>query len=862
MVETAAVGLTRSSRDFRIVTANRKYAEMIGKPLDQIIGHPLKEVIGEQAFETIRPRVERVLRGESLEYEADFDLPTTGPRTVRIGYTPDIGADGSIVGWVASLMDVTELKQAERKAVRLAEQMRLVTDAVPALVSYVDAEGRYRFNNRAYRDWFGHDEEQLRGKHMREVLGDEAFDRLRPHVERALSGQRVYFRATVPYKQGGTRHIESEYIPDVQTDGSVAGFYALIRDISQRNEAEELLNRERELLQTIVDGIPVMITIYDPDKRVLRVNREFERVVGWSAKAAANMSLMEACYPDPAYREEVSRFMQSCREGWKDIRMRTRDGRDVETSWANIRLSDDTQVGIGIDITERKRAEEKLRRSEALYRTLGEAAPDFVWISDATGHVEYANARWMEYSGLTLEELNSAGWEALIHPQDRTALAERWAAATRIGEPFEAEVRYRRRDGIYRWFWGRALPLKNSVGRVERWVGTVIDVTERRRMEETLREADRRKNDFLATLAHELRNPLAPIRNAVQILNLRGSQEPAMQSARDVIDRQLQHMVRLIDDLMDVSRITRGKLELRKERVALASVIEQALEASRPDIEQAQHHLTVQLPPGPVELEADPVRLAQVFSNLLNNAAKYTDRGGRIALTAAVSSDEAIISVRDSGIGILPAQMPQLFEIFSQAASQRARSRGGLGIGLSLVRDLVQMHGGSVEARSEGEGKGSEFLVRLPVARSVTSPGPAIEQAAQTPRSEVRRVLVVDDNRDSADSLAALMRLSGHEVQTAYDGLEALERAQAFRPQVVVLDLGMPHMDGLEACRALRREPWGRDLAIVALTGWGQAEDRRRSEEAGFDAHLVKPVDHSAMVSLIGTLYRDRAVRH
>jgi CheY-like chemotaxis protein len=373
------------------------------------------------------------------------------------------------------------------------------------------------------------------------------------------------------------------------------------------------------------------------------------------------------------------------------------------------------------------------------------------------------------------------------------------------------------------------------------------------RLVRQLRDADRRKDEFLATLAHELRNLLAPIRNALQVLRAKGPPEPELVWCRDVIDRQVRQMARLLDDLLDISRVTLGKLELRKERVTLAAVVDSAVETSRPLVRAGGHDLTVALPDEPVYLEADPVRLAQVFSNLLNNAAKYTERGGRIRLTARFAGPEVEVSVKDTGIGIAPEHLPRLFDKFSQVASALERSQGGLGIGLSLVKGLVGMHGGSIEARSDGPGKGSEFVVRLPVA---VAP-PVREQHPAEPEkvsAAACRIVVADDNRDGAESLAMLLQVMGHEARTAHDGEEALALVSEFRPDVVLLDIGMPKLNGYETARGIRREPWGRDMILIALTGWGQEEDRRRALEAGFNCHMVKPVDIDALEKLLGSV--------
>jgi len=363
-----------------------------------------------------------------------------------------------------------------------------------------------------------------------------------------------------------------------------------------------------------------------------------------------------------------------------------------------------------------------------------------------------------------------------------------------------------------------------------------------------LNEADRRKDEFLATLAHELRNPLAPIRTGVHIMRLTGA-EASAQSVLPMMERQLQHLTRLLDDLLDVSRITRGKIALHVEPVDLGRTVQAALEACRPLIDKMGHELTVSLPPEPVTLDADPVRLAQIVSNLLNNAAKYTPPGGRIALHVERQGGEVEIRVTDNGTGIAPENLRRIFDMFTQVEGDTSQAQGGLGIGLALVKGFVVLHGGSVEARSDGPGRGSEFCVRLPV-RSTQAVAPAAP-APGGPRRAKLRILVVDDNLDAAESLSLLLRMMGHEVRAAHDGEGAVQLGDDFNPQAVLLDIGMPGIDGYETCRRMRARGWGRDAKIIAVTGWGQDEDRRKSAAAGFDEHLVKPVDAETLARVI-----------
>ncbi len=377
---------------------------------------------------------------------------------------------------------------------------------------------------------------------------------------------------------------------------------------------------------------------------------------------------------------------------------------------------------------------------------------------------------------------------------------------------------------------------------------------ENARLYAELREADRLKDEFLAMLAHELRNPLAPIRNALHILKQPAVSGAVVQQARDMAERQVQHMARLLDDLLDMARISRGRIELRKEALDLRAVANRSVEAVRPLYEQRQHELTVSLPPEPVRVEADPTRLEQILTNLLNNAAKYTDPGGRVLLAVGREGAEAVLRVRDTGIGIAPDMLPRVFDLFVQAERRLDRAQGGVGIGLSLVRQLVGLHGGTIEAESRGLGQGSEFIVRLP-ALADDRGGREGQQRPSAPAAlPPHRVLVVDDNVDAADSLAVLLRLAGQDVRVAYEGAQALALAQEFCPQAVFLDIGMPGMDGYEVCRRLRQQPGSAAALLVALTGWGQDEDRRRACEAGFDHHAVKPIEPEALRQLLAPL--------
>jgi signal transduction histidine kinase/ActR/RegA family two-component response regulator len=369
--------------------------------------------------------------------------------------------------------------------------------------------------------------------------------------------------------------------------------------------------------------------------------------------------------------------------------------------------------------------------------------------------------------------------------------------------------------------------------------------------EHRLKETDRRKDEFLATLSHELRNPLAPIRHALEVMKLADGNIELIEQSQTIMDRQLCQIVRLIDDLLDVNRITRNTLELRRDQVELAPIIQQSVEMCRSLVESANQELNISLPPEPIYLNADTARLTQVFGNLLSNACKYTESGGRIWLTVEQQDSQAVVTVRDTGVGIPPEMLSKVFEMFTQVNGTLERSQCGLGIGLTLAKRLVEMHDGTVTAHSQGVGHGSEFVVRVPIVKGQPTNRKSPEPTLEKNPAARRRILVVDDNRATIYMHSTLLTLSGNEIETAQDGVEALEKAEKFQPDVILLDIGLPKMNGYDACRAIRRQPWGRNILIIALSGYGQDEDLRRSQEAGFDHHLVKPADHATLQKLI-----------
>ena len=506
-------------------------------------------------------------------------------------------------------------------------------------------------------------------------------------------------------------------------------------------------------------------------------------------------------------------------------------------------------------------ADRRYLESEEKFRNLADSMSQLAWMADETGYVFWYNRRWFEYTGATLEEMLGWGWTKVAHPDHLAGVVERMQRSWEAGVPWEDTFPMRNRHGEYRWFLSRALPIRDEAGRLLYWFGTDTDITEQRQAEaafkqakEAAERANRSKDEFLAMLGHELRNPLAPIVTALKLMDSRpGAMDP---QARAVIDRQMKHLTRLVDDLLDISRITRAKVELKRNIVEMGDVITRSIEMASPLLEERLHRLTVEIPPG-LRVDGDMTRLSQVVANLLTNAAKYTEPGGAITVQASLADGMVRVTVKDTGIGIPPTVLPKVFDLFVQADQAMDRARGGLGIGLAIVRGLVQAHGGTVSAHSDGPGKGSQFTVALPCV----SEEAALDHRPRRlkPRRAARglRVLVVDDNADASEMLAELLSTLGHVVHAEIDGLSALRAASEFKPDVALLDIGLPVLDGYQLARRLREVHPAGSLLLVAVTGYGQESDRRRSRQAGFDAHFVKPIDVEALEGLLSAYALD-----
>ena len=503
---------------------------------------------------------------------------------------------------------------------------------------------------------------------------------------------------------------------------------------------------------------------------------------------------------------------------------------------------------------ESARAATALRENRDVLQLAMRTANMGAWTRDLTLDTVWWSPELAELFGMSPVDVNydRARLFAQVKPEDRDRLPKEIEAAISDHVDFSLEFEFQHAStGEWRWMESRGRAEYGVDGRPVKLYGVGIDITERRRAVAALQDADRRKDEFLATLAHELRNPLAPIKSGLHILGS-GADPARVASAIEIMERQVGQMVRLVDDLLDVARITTGKVEIRSEPLDLAAAINDAIETSKPFADERGQPLTVTPPPTPVYVNADRTRLAQVFANLLNNSAKYSEQAQPITISFGRDGHDAVVRVRDVGIGIHAEMLPRVFEMFRQADRTGGRARGGLGIGLSLVKRIIEMHGGTVTATSAGLGQGSEFIIRLPAIDAPHAVAKKAQHASEDARR--RRILVVDDNEDAAESLAALLSISGHDTRMAHDGPDALREAERFKPDVVFLDIGMPTLDGHETAKLIRRQPWGKNMVLIALTGWGQTEDRRRSKDAGFNHHLVKPADPAAVTNLLASL--------
>jgi PAS domain S-box-containing protein len=766
----------------------------------------------------------------------------------------------ALLGSIA--MDITERRHAEEQLRLSADRLRLATEAGNIGVWEWDLVRRAISWTGSLYSMYGLSHEQFDGtpEAIAALIHPDDRQRVEQSLELALSDQpqpEIEFRAVRPH---GEVVWLSTKARAVYENGVAVRLVGVTLDINQRKRTELALRESEERFSMAFNASPLSLTLSSlTTGKLLEVNETFTTASGFTREEAIGRTTVELnLWMNTTDREkEMAEVRGAGKVRKMEYRFRSKQGKEILGLVSAERIvigGEPCALTVIEDVTERELAQKALRASEERLRLALRSASAGVWTLNITTEEIFWSDEFEPLYGYDASTPRTfKTWLESILPEDRERVQNEIA---RHADSFDTDFRHEFRivhpqRGI-RWILHLGRIDRDESGHAQNFSGINIDITERKQMEDELRETDQRKNEFLATLAHELRNPLAPIRNGLEILRLTRGNGEAAEQARGMMDRQVSQMVRLIDDLLDLSRISRGKIELRSERVELTAAIRSALEISQPLIDEARHELTVEVPQDALFVDADQTRLAQVFANLINNAAKYTDKGGHIWLTVRQHGAQASISVRDNGIGIPAQLLPRVFEMFTQGHRSSEKTQGGLGIGLSIAKRLVEMHGGAIEARSDGPGTGSEFVVHLPLLASETVTRPALVTIEETVVQRTGlRVLIADDNSDSAASLALMLKLKGKEVRTARDGLEAVQVAELFLPQVVLLDIGMPHLNGYDACRRIRQLPMGRNMLVVAMTGWGQEEDKRRSSEAGFDYHLVKPVDAITLEQLL-----------
>jgi PAS domain S-box-containing protein len=724
--------------------------------------------------------------------------------------------------------------------------------------------------NDSYAEILGNKHPMALGSRFQDVW-PEIWDDINPFVAEALKGNPSYHEniSTTAYRQGrGTQAwFTFSYSPTRNESGQVAGVFCVVVETTSQLLAERHLNAEYERMRGLFQQAPGLIAVLREPNHLFEIANDaflqligHRDVLGKSVRAALPeiadqgfLELLDNVYltGKPFIAHEAMVKLQRHPEG------------PLEERFVNFvyqptfnYVGEITGIFIeGNDVTEAVRASQALRESEEQLRQLANTIPQLAWIANPEGSVHWYNDRWYEYTGMTFEEMQGWGWEKVHHPDRLFTVIEEWKASIASGQQFEMSFPMRAANGEYHTFFSRAAPLRDATGKIVHWFGTNTDVTPLENAQNELAMANRRKDEFLAMLAHELRNPLAPIATAAELLKLTTYDEARVRKTSNVISRQVAHMTELVDDLLDVSRVTRGLVTLQEETLNISSVLADAIEQTHGLMETKRHHFTVLVPEEQFIVKGDRTRLIQVFSNLLNNAAKFTPPEGNITLRLKANEAQVEVTVEDNGIGVAPFLQPHIFDLFTQAERTPDRAQGGLGIGLALVKSLVELQGGKVSMHSEGAGKGSVFSVSLPRKEGANFQPEGNALKSRVPQTaNAAQVLIVDDNQDAADTLALLLQTLGHEVAVSYNPLDALALAKRTSPAVLLVDIGLPDIDGYEVARRLRAMPETARSLLIALTGYGQPHDKEQAIQAGFDHHLVKPVNFSQVVELLANV--------
>jgi PAS domain S-box-containing protein len=831
--------------DLRYTYVNDKMVLASGIPRERIVGKLLTEVFPDAAGSLLERELRRVLDEQvSVHFEfyhAAYDRWFDN----RACPSPD--------GLILVTTEITDVKKAEEARRHLAA---IVESSYDAILSK-DLSGVITSWNQGAERLLGYTADEVIGRHVSMLIPDGRTDDVALILDRIRRGERVEELETKRRRKDGTIVDVSLTVSPIRNAADqIVGASKIARDITRRKRAEDQL-------QLVTDSAPVLIAYCDAGSRFLFVNKGYADRFGLSRDQIVGRTIWEVIGRE-AY-ESIEPYVAEVLAG-RPVEFEVEiPYRDLGRRWMHAAYVPDHDadgrvrglVAAIVDVTKQKQAEEALTAAEHRFASFGQNLPGLTWIKDVEGRYIYANDAAVRAFGTPRERLYGKTDHEVFPSETAAQFTANDARAIDSGAGIQTVESLKHDDGVHHSVVSKFV-IPGPRGEPALVGGIAIDITEEKRLEEELKnrvnqlaEADRRKDEFLAMLAHELRNPLAAIANAVELSRLADAGRDDSLTGREIIGRQVRHLTRLIDDLLDVSRITRGKIELKKQPLDASLAISGAVESVRPMIEARGQQLDLSLGAG-LRVEADPTRLEQILVNLLSNAAKYTEPGGKIWLTVRNEGKEVRFTVRDTGAGIPPERVPEMFELFAQGDRSLARAEGGLGIGLTLVKRLAEMHGGGVSAKSAGLGCGSEFTVQLPAATKPIPAEPA-DAAEAKPQPGGSRILIIDDNADSTHSLSRLLRLLGHDVAAAHSGPEGLEIARSFRPRFVLLDIGLPGMSGYEVAQRLKGDPELREVVIIGVSGYGQEDDKRRSRAAGFDHHLVKPVDYNTLLSLVST---------
>lgn len=868
IVDASADAIVSQSLDGIVTSWNAAAARLVGHAAEVMLGEPINRLIPPERRTEEAQLLTRLARGEAVDDHETELLHADGRRIpVSVALSPLRDAAGQLVGAASIARDITDRKRVERALRNSEERYALAARATYNAIWVWDLATDALTWNDVMHEMFGYPPDTVR-PHISwwaQTIHPDDRARVEHSIQAVIDwqpgapGDGLQWADEYRFRRhdGSYAQVADRGIVSRDAQGRALRMIGAISDVTAEREALAALRQNETHLAAVYQQTGAALAETDGSGRFVEANQRYCELVGRTRQQLLGLRMQDITHPeDLAWN--VPLFEQLMGTGapfTAEKRYLRPDGSHVWVAVSVTRMQTAGErtraLAVALDITARKEVEARLRDSEARFRTAVDAATDILWTNDATGRMTDVQPKWAAFTGQSFAQYVATGWTAALHPDDVAPTLKAWRVAVATGARFACEHRVRRHDGEYRRFAVRALPVREADGRVREWVGVHTDITDLREAETQLKQADRRKDEFLATLAHELRNPLAPLSNALQILE-RSDDAPMLATLRPMMSRQVTQLVRLVDDLLEVSRITSGKLKLKRSHVTLRSVIDAAIESARPQIDAQHHRLVVDWQIDDATLDGDPLRLAQVFTNLLNNSAKYSEPGGTLTLRlSALRPGQVRVRLRDTGIGIDPASLPRVFDLFAQIDNGVDKAQGGLGIGLSLAHRLVELHGGSISAHSDGLGRGATFTVDLPALAPET-----IATAEPAPQNGTARcqIVVADDNRDAADSLAMILKLGGHSVHVAYDGREALHAVRAYRPHLAILDIGMPEHDGCDVARQLRQEPWAHTLVLIALTGWGQDVDRRRTAAAGFDHHFTKPVNHVELEALIDQL--------